>query len=287
MGSPDFCLASSSLPFTGSPDFCLAASRFSLQQQQMREAASPREPRAAWQRRGVPGGAGSLAGSRLRLCLRPWPGDGDGERNLVPGSRIWPSPQPQPRAGCFKPSACRRWPLWERMSPAQSRCPASLQKLELQIHNSSGTPWLFASCCEQMEELQIKPSAAREPIAFPTQPRRQQQRQRREKKNKKKLKKKKRQKEREKESAISTGAELPSQHTYVRGAGTLCWRRALPGDLDEGSALPPPRAAWRREAARVGGDIGTAARCHTRGEQAVNADQSWQRLHSLRSQRGN
>lgn len=177
------------------------------------------------------------------------------------------------------------------MSPAQSRCPASLQKLELQIHNSSGTPWLFASCCEQMEELQIKPSAAREPIAFPTQPRRQQQRQRRKKKIKKiknwKAKKKKKAERERKESAISTGAELPSQHTYVRGAGTLCWQRALPGDLAEGSALPPPGAAWRREAARVGGDIGTAARCHTRGEQAVNADRSWQRLHSLRSQRGN
>lgn len=172
------------------------------------------------------------------------------------GSGIWPWPQPQLRAGCLKPSTCKRWPLRERMSPAQSCCPARLQKLELQIHNSSGTPWLFVSCCEQMEELQIKPSAAREPIAFPTQPRRQQQRQGGGRGRKKK---KKRQKAREKESAISTGAELPSQHTYVQETGTLCWQRALPGELEEGSALPPPVDAWLRKAARVGGDIGKAS----------------------------
>lgn len=221
-------------------------------------------------------GPDSHAGSGLGLCLTQ-PG-----LETATGSGIWPWPQPQLRAGCLKPSTCRRWPLRERMSPAQSCCPARLQKLELQIHNSSGTPWLFVSCCEQMEELQIKPSAAREPIAFPTQPRRQQQRQGGEKK-----KKKGRKRAREKESAISTGAELPSQHTYVQEMGTLCWQRALPGELEEGSALPPPMDAWLTKAARVGGDIGKAERCHTLGEQAVNADQSWQRLHSLWSQRGN
>lgn len=125
-------------------------------------------------------GPDSHAGSGLGLCLTQ-PG-----LETATGSGIWPWPQPQLRAGCLKPSTCRRWPLRERMSPAQSCCPARLQKLELQIHNSSGTPWLFVSCCEQMEELQIKPSAAREPIAFPTQPRRQQQRQGGEKKKKKK-----------------------------------------------------------------------------------------------------
>lgn len=49
------------------------------------------------------------------------------------------------------------------------RLPWQAAEPELQIHNSSGTPRLFASCCEQMEELQIKPSAAREPLAFPAQ----------------------------------------------------------------------------------------------------------------------
>lgn len=43
------------------------------------------------------------------------------------------------------------------------------------------------------------------------------------------------------ESAISTGAELPSQHTYVQETGTLCWQRAHAGELEEGqgSATSP------------------------------------------------
>lgn len=43
------------------------------------------------------------------------------------------------------------------------------------------------------------------------------------------------------ESAISTGAELPSQHTYVQETGTLCWQRARAGELEEGqgSATSP------------------------------------------------
>jgi len=110
------------------------------------------------------------------------PGQGAGSGSTLcspraPGSWPWPGDGSELRARCLQPSPCRRWPSRERTSPAQSCCPARLQKLELQIHNSSGTPWLFVSCCEQMEELQIKPSAAREPTAFPTQPRRQQQRQ--------------------------------------------------------------------------------------------------------------
>lgn len=131
------------------------------------------------------------------------------------------------------------------MSPAQSRCPASLQKLELQIHNSSGTPWLFASCCEQMEELQIKPSAAREPIAFPTQPRRQQQRQRRKKKNKKNKKlegkkKKKRQKERERSQPFLQGLSCHLSTPTCEERGLSAGSGPFPGTWPRGALSHHP-----------------------------------------------
>lgn len=76
----------------------------------------------------------------------------------APGDGMEPSLQPHSstRAVQAAEAGTERLP-WQAAQP------------ELQIHNSSGTPRLFASCCEQMEELQIKPSAAREPLAFPAQ----------------------------------------------------------------------------------------------------------------------
>lgn len=168
----------------------------------------------------------------------------------------------------------------ERLSPAQSGCPARLQKLELQIHNSSGTPWLFVSCCEQMEELQIKPSAAREPLAFPTHPRRQQQ--------SKGGGEKREGRKRERSSqpflhGLSCHLSTPTCKKWGlwAGSGPLAgiWRRVVlsqrPWMLGEGRQ----RESGVTLAARSGAT-------HWE-QQAVNADGSWQRLHSLWSQRGN